>query len=226
MKLKIVTLIAALVALGFFLIAFGNVRRSLNLKRNGTSIESTVTKVSSQSKGLRRVTVTFNTPDGNQVTATASKGEYVSVGDNVKIWYDQASPEKVDFGDTVGYNMRGVLAGGFLFIFCFYFFIKLSFNDISKRKLINSGMKISAEFVSVERNEKYRMGDNNPWVIKCKWLDSRNNREYFFKSKDYTIDPAPYLNGRYHLDVFIDPADPGKYYMDTSFMPKGNNTIG
>lgn len=39
-------------------------------------------------------------------------------------------------------------------------------------------------------------------------------------------DPVPYLNGRYPIDVFIDPSDPGKYYMDTSFMPKGNNTIG
>jgi hypothetical protein len=70
------------------------------------------------------------------------------------------------------------------------------------------------------------MGNNNPWVIKCKWTDSRNNHEYFFVSKDYTIDPVPYLNGRVHINIFIDPADPGKYYMDTSFMPIGNNTIG
>ena len=70
------------------------------------------------------------------------------------------------------------------------------------------------------------MGDNNPWVIKCRWTDNMNNQEYYFVSKDYMIDPVPYLNGRYPIDVFIDPSDPGKYYMDTSFMPKGNNTIG
>jgi hypothetical protein len=30
------------------------------------------------------------------------------------------------------------------------------------------------------------------------------------------------------IDVYINPADPGKYYMDTSFMPKDNimPTIG
>jgi hypothetical protein len=28
------------------------------------------------------------------------------------------------------------------------------------------------------------------------------------------------------IDVFIDPADTGKYYLDTSLMPKGNNIIG
>jgi hypothetical protein len=87
-------------------------------------------------------------------------------------------------------------------------------------------MKIATEFVSVNRNEKHRMGNKNPWVIKCKWTDSRNNKEYYFYSKDYIIDPAPYLGRRYHIDLYIDPDDPGKYYMDTSFMPKGNNSIG
>jgi hypothetical protein len=92
--------------------------------------------------------------------------------------------------------------------------------------LSRSGMKIAVQFVSVDRNDRYMMGDKNPWLIKCKWVDNRNNQEYYFVSKDYTIDPVPYLNGRYHIDVFIDPADPGKYYMDTSFMPKGDNIIG
>jgi hypothetical protein len=92
--------------------------------------------------------------------------------------------------------------------------------------LSRSGMKIAVQFVSVDRNDRYMMGDKNPWLIKCKLVDNRSNQEYYFVSKDYTIDPVPYLNGRYHIDVFIDPADPGKYYMDTSFMPKGDNIIG
>ena len=87
-------------------------------------------------------------------------------------------------------------------------------------------MKIEAEFVSVDRNERYGMGNKDPWVIKCKWTDPKTNKTYFFVSKDYTIDPVPYLDGRYHLNVYIDPADPAKYFMDTSFMPKGNITIG
>jgi hypothetical protein len=87
-------------------------------------------------------------------------------------------------------------------------------------------LKISAELVSAGRNERYNMGANNPWVIKCRWTDERNNKEYSYVSKDYTIDPAPFLNNRSHVDVFIDTSDPGKYYMDTSFMPKGNNTMG
>jgi hypothetical protein len=226
MKLKLVTLIAALGALVFLSIPFGSIIRTVKIKKNGIQIESIVQDVSRRGKGLPTVTVSFNTPDGTLITAKAVKRNYVSTGDKVMFWYDQAFPQKINFGDTIGYNMRGVIAGGFLFIFCFYYFIRYSISDKVNSRLKKSGMKISAEFVEVGRNERYRMGDKNPWVIKCRWTDNRNNKEYFFVSKDYTIDPVPYLNGRYNIDVFIDPSDPGKYYMDTSFMPEGNNTIG
>jgi hypothetical protein len=228
MKLKIVVLIVALAGAFFLLIALGSVVKSVRIRKHGVFTESTVLKSVHRSikSPVRNVSVSFNTPDGSQVTGTASTRQFVSTGDKIRIWYDPAFPQKIDFGDTIGYNMRGVIAGGIVFLFGFYYFIKYSSRDRANKTLIESGMKIAAEFVSVNRNEKYRMGDNNPWVIKCKWTDNIKNLEYFFTSKDYTIDPTPYLNGRLHIDVFIDPADPGKYFMDTSFMPKGNNTIG
>jgi hypothetical protein len=226
MKLKFVTLIAAIVALVFSFIPLGSVLKSVKIKKSGIQTESTVSDVSRRGKGLPTVTVAFNTSDGNQVLAKAAARKYLTAGDKVMIYYDPAIPTKIDFGDTIGYNMRGVIIGGLIFFFCFFYFIRYSLSDKANKSLISSGMKIDAEFVSVERNEKYRMGDKNPWVIKCRWIDNRNNREYYFVSKDYIIDPAPYLNGRTHLDVFVHPDDPGNYFMDTSFMPKGNNTIG
>ena len=52
------------------------------------------------------------------------------------IYYDPASPAKIDFGDTIGYNMRGVIAGGLLFIFGLYYFIRYSFRDKANKRLI------------------------------------------------------------------------------------------
>jgi hypothetical protein len=225
MNKKIAILIAALIGGIILSLALASVVSSIKLKKYGVKIEATVLSKKSN-KGLNTVTVLFNASDGTEVTAKAAKRNYVKTGDKVTIWYDPAFPQKIDFGDTVGYNMRGVLIGAFLIILMIYFFIKYSISDKAKKDLIRSGMKIAADFVSIDRDERFRAGDRNPWIIKCKWVDSRNNQEYYFVSKEYTIDPAPYLNGRYHVDVFIDPADPGKYYMDTSFMPKGNNTIG
>jgi hypothetical protein len=224
MNKKIPVLILTLAGAVFLVITLSIVNRSLGLKKHGLLTEGTVAGRSSR-KGLSTVTVTFNTADGAQITAKASKRYRTSVGEKVNVYYDPANPQKIDFGDTVGYNMRGVIAGGLFFIIGLYYFVKFSLNERMSKKLVNSGLKIAAGFV-IERNERYRMGENNPWFIKCKWLDSRDNREYYFVSKDYTIDPAAYLLGRSSVDVFIDPSDPGKYYMDTSFMPKGNNTIG
>jgi len=225
MNKKIAVTILMLTGALFLTIALVSISNSLNIKKHGTQTQGIVSGKTSR-KGLTTVSVTYKTSDGNTITAKASKRQFVSKGDKVTLWYDPAFPQKIDFGDTVGYNMRGVFVGGLFFLLGLYYLIRYSVSDSANKKLVISGQKIAAEFVSVDRNERYRMGDNNPWVIKCKWTDKGNNREYFFASKDYTIDPAPYLIGRYHLDVFIDPSDPTKYFIDTSFMPKGNNTIG
>jgi hypothetical protein len=225
MNKKIAVFILMLVAAVFVLVPLLSITSSLKLRNHGVKAEGTVMARTGK-KGLSTVTVSFDTPEGKQIIAKASKRKYVRNGDKVQIYYDPEYPQKIDFGDTISYNMRGVVIGCLLFIIGFYYFIRYSIVDSANKKLITSGKKIEAELVTVARNEKYRMGDNNPWVIKCTWTDVVSNREYHFVSKDYTIDPAPYLKDRYHVDVFIDPSDPGRYCMDTSFMPKGNNTIG
>jgi hypothetical protein len=225
MKVKAAILITVLIFGAFFILPLSSVIKSVRIKKHGVLTEGIVV-AKSTGKSSSTITVTFTTPDGNQVTAKAAKGGYVSKGDKVKLWYDPAKPDRIDFGDTIRSNMRAVIIIGLVVLFLIYLFIRKSITDAANKKLMKSGMKIAAEFVEVGRNEKYRMGDKNPWVIKCKWTDNRNNKEYFFVSNDFTIDPAPYLNGRYHIDVYLDPADPGKYYVDTTFMPKGDNTIG
>ena len=227
MNKKIAVLILMLFAAGILIVAAMSIRKSLRIKKNGVETESIVQSTRTNSKShLKSVTVVFKTSEGKEVTATASTRQFVNKGESVKIWYDPASPQTIDFGDTIRYNMRGVIIGGLLFLFGLYYFIKFSLKDNADSKLLRSGKKISAESVEIVRDERYRMGDSNPWIIKCKWIDNINNKEYEFVSKDYTIDPAPYLQGRSTIDVFINPEDPGKYFMDTSFMPKGNNTIG
>jgi hypothetical protein len=228
MKLRKVYLIASLAALAFVILPLRSIINSARIQKNGIAIESLVSNVSygSNKSPYRKVTVSFKTSDGKQITATTSSLQHLSSGKKVKIWYNPADPQEIDFGDDKSYNMRGLVISGLLFVFCFFFFIRTSVRDKTDRKLIKSGKKIHAKLISVDRNEKYKMGDKNPWIIKCQWTDSMNNKEYYFSSKDYTIDPAPYLEGKVYIDVYINPANPGKYYMDTSFMPKGNITIG
>jgi hypothetical protein len=229
MNKKIVLLIPALIGCVFLFLTVPAIIKSINLKNHGVSTESTVlsTKRQSSTHGSSTyyVTVSFNTSDGTTVTATSRKRHSVHNGEKVMIYYDPSDPQKIDFGDSIGYNITGAVIGGLLVLLGFYLFFKQISDDSANAKLIKSGQKISAEYV-IGRDERFRAGDKNPWLIQCKWVDNRNNLEYFFVSKPYTIDPAPYLDGRLYVDVFINPDDPSKYYMDTSFMPKGNNTIG
>lgn len=225
---KIAIFILMIVSAIIFSIFLGLVTKSVKIRDNGVLVNGTVmdSKRSGSKSPMRTVTISFHTNDGSQVTSTASTRQYVKQGDVLKVYYDPESPQKIDFGDTIRYNMRGVIIGGLLFIFALYYFIKYSIRDRLNNKLRSRGKKVSAEFVSVERNEKYRMGPNNPWVIKCRWVDETSKQEYYYFSKDYTIDPSPYLKGISYVDVFTDPYEPEKYFMDTPFMPKGNNTFG
>jgi hypothetical protein len=220
-------ILVAVLFLGMFIIwPLSTVIESVKLKKNGVHTEGTVSDRDTHGKGLARVIVIFKTQDGSEVSAKAQKRNFAGTGEKTELWYDPADPQRIDFGDTIGYNMRVVIIVGLVIILLFYLLVKILLAEVSKKKLLKSGMKISAEFVVIDRNEKYRMGDKNPWIIKCKWTDSRNNKEYRFVSKDYTIDPRSYMNGIRYIDVYIDPANPASYYMDASFMPEGDITIG
>jgi hypothetical protein len=226
MKAKIAALIAAIFFGLFMILPIIGVIKTVKMKKHGILTEATVIDRNTGGKGAARVTIVFNTTDGTEIKATAPKVVFVKSGDLVKVWYDPENPQKIDFGDGIRSNMRTILIIGSISFFLFYIFIKASLKDAANRKLVNTGLKVSTELVSVGRNEKYRMGDKNPWIINCKWTDNKINKEYKFVSIDFKNDPKPFLGGRSHIDVFIDPADPGKYYMDTSFVPAENNFIG
>lgn len=224
---KIAVLILAIVGLVFIGLSSPEVFRSFKIKSSGVEAEGTVTNIiqAGRKSELAKVTASFNTADGQPVITTAMKRNYVSVGDKVKVWYLSDDPHSITFGDSAGYNLRGVLLGAFIFVFGMYFFSRYVVSDISGKKLRSTGMKIPAT-VSIERDERFRAGDRNPYIIKGVWTDGSTNKEYIYKSKLYTIDPAPYLGQKSYIDVYIKPGDPSKYYMDVSFMPEGNNTIG
>jgi hypothetical protein len=99
--------------------------KSSGIKKNGISADGMVKSIrqTGSKTELKKVTVSFSITEGSEVTATASKREYVSVGDKVVLWYDKADPQKIDFGDTIRYNMRGVFVGAIFVFLGLYFFI-------------------------------------------------------------------------------------------------------
>lgn len=226
MNAKTASLVAAIIFALFCILPLRSVIKSKQILKNGIQTQGIVTASKSNSKsGTRKLTVSFNTTDGTEVTASAQKRFYINSNEPIDLWYDPADPKRIDFGDTVSYNMRAVVIIALVSLLCFFLFFRSLISDAGAKKLISSGKKVSADIAGIFRNEKYRMGDKNPWIIKCKWTDPSDGREYYFDSKNYTIDPAPFLTDKSHIDIYLNPNDFGKYFMDDSFMPKGNNTI-
>jgi hypothetical protein len=225
MKSRNVSLIAGIGSLLIMMLPLGMVIKTVSMKKNGVKVSGTVTDRDTRGKGLPTITVVFTTKEDTEVTASTTKRNYAINGDKVDVWYDPKNPEKITFGDTIGYNMRGVVITGLLAVFLFYLFFRAVITEKKRARLKSAGLKISLEYL-VDRNDKFRMGDNNPWVIRARWTDSKTNRDYTFESDSYTIDPAPYLAGRLTVDVSVDPGNPSIYFMDTSFMPGGNITMG
>ncbi|MBN8532379.1 MAG: DUF3592 domain-containing protein, partial [Alphaproteobacteria bacterium] len=83
-----------------------------------------------------------------------------------------------------------------------------------------SGQRIEAEITGVDFNTSLRVNGRSPWVIRAQWYDVAQGGVRTFESESLWFDPAPYLDKRKTIGVFIDPAKPGRYAVDTSFLPK------
>jgi len=68
------------------------------------------------------------------VLASASKREHITVGDKVVLWYDRADPQTIDFGDTIRYNMKGVLVGA-IFVITGIFFLIMHLQKAKPKKV-------------------------------------------------------------------------------------------
>lgn len=222
---KIATLILVLAGVIFFALPLNMALKSISFRKNGIETTGQVTGVHSGTRGgPDRVNVIFSTSDGNEISTISYRREHTVTGQSVKLWYLQENPAKINFSEPMGYHIRAMLIALVMIFFGVYFFLRMSKEDLAKKNLMSTGIKINPAY-SIERNEMFRAGDHNPWIIKARWTDIKSNREYNFTSKNYTADPGDFLKDRMSIDVYINPENPAKYYMDTSFMPD-DKTIG
>lgn len=66
--------------------------------------------------------------------------------------------------------------------------------------------------VDIER--KVKLNDRNPYVVRATWQDVNNGRIYTATSDYIRRDPGPILQGRSHVRVLYDPADPDRNMVD------------
>jgi hypothetical protein len=82
------------------------------------------------------------------------------------------------------------------------------------------GRKVSMPIGEVTQNFSLKVNGRSPYLIIGQWLDKTTNTVYQFKSESIWYNPTPYLEGKKEVDVYIDPNDLKRYYVDISFLPK------
>jgi hypothetical protein len=86
------------------------------------------------------------------------------------------------------------------------------------KHLEDFGRDITTEFQSVSLDTSVAVNHRHPYRIFSQWHDPAQNKVFTFKSKAIWFNPEKYIQGK-NLRVRIDPNNPRRYVMDTSFLP-------
>jgi hypothetical protein len=91
-----------------------------------------------------------------------------------------------------------------------------------RRWLAEHGVRIVAGSLTVERTmigTTSNLPSARPYVIVACWRNPRDGKQWRFVSDPMLIDPQASLAQRQTVGVLIDANDPGRYWLDTGFLP-------
>jgi hypothetical protein len=80
------------------------------------------------------------------------------------------------------------------------------------------GRPILADYERVALNPAINVNGESPFRIIAQWQDPATSTVHVFHSDNIWFDPQKYID-RKQLTVYVDPNDPKRYYVDTSFLP-------
>jgi hypothetical protein len=90
---------------------------------------------------------------------------------------------------------------------------------LTVKRLKKAGVALPTRYKGVAENTSIVFNGRHPLRIVSQWRDPATHQLYVFYSKNLWFDPSEFVEQDL-ITVFVDPKDPGNYYMDTSFLPK------
>jgi hypothetical protein len=219
-------------AMALIVLSMGIVSRidDINFKSRAVLTDATVTGMMHNPFHIRGTnnnsyapTVSYISRDGKNHTCDTKSYNYppaYTVGDKVKVYYDPAKPDYARLENSLGKSTILIAIGAVSCILLIIIYILSVRREKASKKLTQTGIKIAADIVSAANDETPVVMGKRPYIIKCQWQQNQTNTIFTFKSKYIYYNPAKYLGERKQLDIFIDPDNPKKYFMDISFLPK------
>lgn len=171
--------------------------------------------------------VRFTLPSGaiirTELTDTSSRTLYV-VGRQMPLLYVQmpGRPIKVRSGALLDLWQTPLAMAlvGLIFAIPFILFTRSSRGaDARRARLRASGQRIEAKLSGVITDDSEQIMGRSAYRIEATWKNPKDGAEVTFRSDRIWTDPTPRLRGG-TVTVYINPADPGDYSVDLSFLPK------
>lgn len=179
----------------------------------------------SEGKTLYQAIVEFPGEDNQQhrlVSSVASAPPAYEQGDNVEVLHlpGQAQEARINSFFELWGGMTVVLILGAVFLAVgLTMLVAGRLNHRRKIDLRTSGTRVAAEFQTVRCDHRFTINDRKSYVIICQWLNPETQKLHIFKSEKIWFDPTRVIN-RPTIDVYIQPGNPQKYYVDISFLPQ------
>lgn len=203
-------------------------RQNQSLVAEGSRAEGTVVSLIDTGSGSKRKwkpLVRFVAADGRSVeftTSTSSSPPAYSVGERVRVLYRASSPEEAAIDGFLalwlGPLILGGVGAGFLGIGGGMIVYAKARARLAER-LRTQGMPIQAKFQGVELNAGLHVNGRHPYRVVAQWQNPASGEIHVFHSENLWYDPSEHIR-RDELTVYIDQADPRKYFVDLSFLPK------
>ncbi|MEO8089185.1 MAG: DUF3592 domain-containing protein [Gemmatimonadales bacterium] len=230
--LRIVCGVFSIIGIGMLVASFfvfsnttSFIARAVEADGRVTDLERARSNSSSGSSTTYRPVVEFITATGKRIEFVSSVGSSPPshrVGEAVKVLYNPTNPQSARIKSFFQ------LWFGFLIVFALgLVFATIGLGMIFVRRrgrkqaewLRQHGRRMKTAFKGVELNQSLRVNGRSPYQIVSQSSDPASNTVRLFQSDNIWFDPSEYIKGE-AIDVLVDPNDPKKYVMDTSFLPK------
>jgi len=143
-------------------------------------------------------------------------------GEGVEVLYLPSDPQTARIHGTSSLWLGSIVLGGLGAVFfligaiCFYV---VHANARKRASLMKHGRRVEAQVQDVIVNESLSANGRSPFQIVTQWLDPETGLLHIFKSENIWFDPSTYIETE-KIGVFVDRANPKRYVVDTSFLPK------
>lgn len=233
--LRLIFGIFAVIGLGLLAGAIFAVQHTRHFIQGAVSVPAVVTEnvwqdgsgssIGAGTSGSYYPRVLFHTTDGQEIsliTKAGSSPPAYHVQEQVTVLYDPTEPHHASIRSFGELWLLPTILAGMGIVFCSFGAVAAVVASIHTRKdawLRQNGQHIQAELTRVELNTSLTVNGSNPYHIVCQWLDPARNQMHVFKSANIWFDPTNFIPGK-TLEVLIDPNNPHRYLVETSFLPK------